>query len=102
MEPILVLELRATLILASRVFGSRMRGREWGSAAAMTAGLAGLLYFLSPSAGRTGNVRWYAWAAGIGIDLAFIAAMVAWGRRGPQAGAAGPAIAVPSRRPCSR
>ena len=82
-EPILVLELPATLILASRVFGSRMRGREWGSAAAMTAGLAGLLYFLSPSAARTGNVRWYAWVAGIGINLAFIAAMVAWGRRGP-------------------
>ena len=82
-EPILILELPATLILASRVFRSRMRGREWGSAAAMTAGLAGLLYFLSPSAGRIENVRWYAWVAGIGINLAFIAAMVAWGRRGP-------------------
>ena len=82
-EPILVLELPATLILASRLFGSRMGRREWGSAAAMTAGLAALLYFLSPSAGRTATVPWYAWATGIGINLAFVAAMVAWGRRGP-------------------
>jgi drug/metabolite transporter (DMT)-like permease len=82
-EPILVLELPFTLILASRVFGSRLHRREWGSAAAMTAGLAGLLYFLSPSQGRPESVRWYGWAAGIGINAAFAAAMVAWGRRGP-------------------
>jgi drug/metabolite transporter (DMT)-like permease len=82
-EPLLVLELPATLILASRVFGSRLHKREWGSAAVMTAGLAGLLYFLSPSPGKTQNVRWYVWLLGIGINLAFVAAMVAWGRRGP-------------------
>ena len=69
-EPILVLELPATLILASRVFGSRMHRREWGSAAVMTVGLAGMLYFLSPSAGRPQSVRWYAWVIGIGINLA--------------------------------
>jgi drug/metabolite transporter (DMT)-like permease len=82
-EPILVLELPATLILASRVFGSRMHRREWGSALAMTAGLAGMLYFLSPSAGRPTGVRWYAWVIGIGINLAAVAALVMWGRRGP-------------------
>ena len=85
-EPILVLELPATLILASRVFGSRMRMREWGSAAAMTASLAGLLYFLSPSAGQTENVRWYIWITAIGVNLALIAVLVAWGRRGPAGG----------------
>ncbi len=82
-EPILVLELPGTLILASRVFGTRLHRREWGSAVAMTAGLAALLYFLSPSAGANGNVRWYAWLTGIGVNLVFIAAMTAWGRRGP-------------------
>jgi drug/metabolite transporter (DMT)-like permease len=82
-EPILVLELPATLLLASRVFGSPMHGREWGAAAAMTAGLAGLLYFLSPSAGRTASVRWYVWVTGIGVNLVFVAVMVVWGRRGP-------------------
>jgi drug/metabolite transporter (DMT)-like permease len=84
-EPILVLELPATLILASRVFRTRMHKREWGSTVAMTAGLAGMLYFLSPSAGRTESVRWYAWIAGIGLNLALVAVMVAWGRRRPAA-----------------
>jgi hypothetical protein len=50
---------------------------------AMTAGLAGMLYFLSPSAGRPTGVRWYAWVIGIGINLAAVAALVMWGRRGP-------------------
>ena len=54
-EPILVLELPATLILASRVFGSRMHGRERGSAAAMTAGLAGNRP--GRAAPGTGNMR---------------------------------------------
>ncbi len=88
-EPVLVLELPATLILASRVFGTRMHRREWRAAALMTAALAGMLYCLSPSAGREQSVRWYAWVAGIGINLAIVAALVAWGRRGP-AGRGGP------------
>ncbi len=85
-EPILVLELPITLILAARVFGSRMRWREWGSALAMTAGLAALLYFLSPSGGRSAAVPWTAWVVGIGANLALVGAMVAWGRRGPAGG----------------
>ena len=82
-EPILVLELPAMLILASRVFGSRMHRREWGSAVVMTAGLAGMLYFLSPSAGRPQGVHWYAWVIGVGINLGVVGALVMWGRRGP-------------------
>lgn len=81
-EPILVLELPATLILASRVFGSRLGWREWVPAAVMTAGLAGLLYALSPSAGRSASVPWYVWAVGIGINLALAGTLVAWARRG--------------------
>lgn len=82
-EPVLVLELPVTLLLATRVFHSRLHRREWGSAAAMAAGLAGMLYALSPSGGRPEGVRWYAWVAGIGVNLALVAVMVAWGRRGP-------------------
>ncbi|MGE5285912.1 MAG: DMT family transporter [Micromonosporaceae bacterium] len=82
-EPMLVLELPLTLVLASVVFGARLRSREWGSALAMTAALAGLLYFLSPSAGRPGGVAWYLWLAGIGLNLAVVGGLVAWGRRGP-------------------
>jgi hypothetical protein len=72
-EPILVLELPATLLLATRVFHSRLHRREWGSAAAMAAGLAAMLYALSPSGGRPEAVRWYTWVAGIGVNLAFVA-----------------------------
>jgi drug/metabolite transporter (DMT)-like permease len=82
-EPILILELPAALLLATRVFHARLHRREWGSAAAMAAGLAAMLYALSPSGGQPEGVRWYTWVAGIGVNLAFVAAMVAWGRRGP-------------------
>ena len=82
-EPILILELPATLILASRVFRTRLHKREWGSAAAMTAGLAGMLYFLSPSAGQAHSVRWYDWLIAIGANLGVVAALVAWARRDP-------------------
>jgi drug/metabolite transporter (DMT)-like permease len=82
-EPILVLELPATLLLAMRVFRARLHRREWGAVVAMAAGLAAILYALAPSGGQPEGVSWYAWVIGIGVNLAFIAAMVAWGRRGP-------------------
>lgn len=85
-EPIMVLELPFTLLLAIWVFHSRLHRREWGAAAAMSAGLALLLYSLSPSGGRPQDVRWYVWVTGIGVNLAFAAAMTAWGRRGPAGG----------------
>jgi drug/metabolite transporter (DMT)-like permease len=83
-EPILVLELPLTLILAARVLGgSAMGKREWGSALAMTVGLAGLLSFLDPSAGRTDQVRPYVWIIGIGANLALVGVLMVWGRKGP-------------------
>ncbi len=85
-EPLLVLELPATLILASRVFHSRLGWREWVPAAVMTAGLAGLLFALSPSAGRSSSVRWYDWVIGAGINLVLVGALVAWARRGSGGG----------------
>jgi hypothetical protein len=78
-----VLELPFTLILASRVFKSGMGPREWGSILAMTAGLAGLLYFLSPTAGRSDEVRLYIWLIGIGANLALVGVLVLWGRLDP-------------------
>jgi hypothetical protein len=83
-EPILVIELPLTLILAARLLGSSAMGkREWGSTLAMTVGLAGLLYFLDPSAGRSDQVPLYVWLIGIGANLALVGVLVAWGRKGP-------------------
>jgi drug/metabolite transporter (DMT)-like permease len=85
-EPILVLELPGALILGSRVFHSHLGWREWGPAGVMTAGLAGLLYCLSPSSGHSAGVRWYAWIIGIGINLAVVGVLVAVARRTPAGG----------------
>ena len=82
-EPILVLELPATLILASWVFRARLGRREWACVVLMAVALASMLFALSPSGGQTANVRWYAWIIAIGINLAVGGALVAYGRRGP-------------------
>ncbi|MGH3281656.1 MAG: hypothetical protein ACRDNW_21305, partial [Trebonia sp.] len=84
-QPILAVELLFVFgYLALRTRASRRtRWREWGAAVAMSAGLAGLLYALSPAGGKPQDIRWYQWVIGIGVNLAFVAAMTAWGRRGP-------------------
>ena len=69
---------------------------------AMAAGLAGMLYALSPSGGRPEDVRWYAWATGIAVNLALVAALVAWGRRQAGGGPRQRPRAARCRRPCSR
>jgi drug/metabolite transporter (DMT)-like permease len=81
-EPLLVLELPATLILASWVFHSRLGRREWACVLVMAVTLASMLYALSPSAGKTSGVRWYAWLIAIVVNLAVVGALVAYGRRG--------------------
>jgi drug/metabolite transporter (DMT)-like permease len=77
-EPVLVLELPMTLMLGSRVFGNRLSRREWLPAAAMTAGLAGLLYGLAPTAGRPLGPGWTTWVAGIGSTLLALTVLVCW------------------------
>jgi drug/metabolite transporter (DMT)-like permease len=80
-EPVLVLELPFTLILASRVFRQRLGSREWLPITAMTAGLGGLIYLLAPSAGGTPRLHWYGWLAGVGANLALAGWLVLWARR---------------------
>lgn len=87
-EPILILELPLTLIIASRIFGHHMQRREWLSSAAMSVGLGALLFLLSPTAGRKGQVHWYEWVFGIMVNLVLVAGLVALGRRGSAGGAA--------------
>jgi len=81
-EPILVFELPATLLLGGVVFHRPLHTREWTAALAITIGLAGLLYFLSPSAAPRATLSWWSWIIGIGINLALIAALVLAARRG--------------------
>jgi drug/metabolite transporter (DMT)-like permease len=81
-EPVLVLELPLTLILASRMFHQHLGVREWLPAAAITAGLAGLLYVLAPSAGGAPRLHWYGWLAGIGANLLLVGILVLVARRG--------------------
>jgi drug/metabolite transporter (DMT)-like permease len=80
-EPVLVLELPLTLMLGSRVFGSRLSLREWLPAAAMTAGLGGLLYGLAPTAGRAAGPGWTRWVAGLGVTLLAVTVLVFWAVR---------------------
>ena len=100
MEPILVLELPATL---SCFAGLRVPDARpgVGSAAAMTAGLAGLL-ISCPRPPHRPETSAGMYMAGIGINLAFIAAMVAWGRRGPAGRGRGASDSGASGRPCPR
>jgi drug/metabolite transporter (DMT)-like permease len=69
-QPILVLELAFTLLLAQVVFRSRLHRREWGAVLGMSAGLAGLLYALRPEGGDPAGVTATGWAVGIGGVLA--------------------------------
>lgn len=82
-EPVLVLELPATLVIAAGVFRSRMTYREWGAAAAMTAGLALVLYSLSPSGGSSEDVAWQTWVLAGGTNVVVVAAGVAWAASQP-------------------
>jgi drug/metabolite transporter (DMT)-like permease len=81
-QPVLVLELPVTLALSALVFSSRLRGREWGCALAMTGSVAALLYLLAPSAGPAGRLPWYAWTVGLGANAAVVLALAGWARHG--------------------
>ena len=69
-QPILVLELPFTLLLAQVVFRARLHGREWGAVVGMSVGLAGLLYALRPGHGDPANVPTSRWAVGMAAVLA--------------------------------
>lgn len=83
-QPVIVLELPMTLIAAAVAFKARLHRREWVAAAAMTAGVVGLIAFLAPRAGRT-SVNWYVWVIGLGAASGIIAALVLLGRGRPPA-----------------
>lgn len=89
-EPLLALELPMTLLLAAAVFHTGIRVRDWAASAAMTIGLAGLLFFLSPTQGHAGGVGWVTWLVGAVATLVLIGGLVVLARRqvvGPRRGA---------------
>lgn len=86
-QPIIVLELPMTLMGAALVFHAGLHRREWSAAAAMTLGLVGLVFFLSPKGGHASAV-WYVWVIGLGAAGGIVVALVAVGRTRPPAGKA--------------
>jgi len=64
-QPVLVVELGFTLLLAAAVVPHQSaRAGEWAAIAGMTGGLALLLFALQPSGGNHGGTPAIRWAAG--------------------------------------
>ena len=101
-EPVLVLELPFTLILASWLFRQRLGPREWFPTSAMTAGLAGLLYLLAPSAGGPPQMQWYGWLAGVGGNLVLVGCLVLLARAPLLDDSSGDEESAPARGPHHR
>jgi len=71
-QPVLVVELAFTLLLAAAVFHTRVHRRQWAAVVGMTAGLALLLYSLQPSGGNHGGAPTLRWVAGIVVVLLIV------------------------------
>jgi drug/metabolite transporter (DMT)-like permease len=80
-EPLLVLELPLTLLLASRVFHRRLHRRAWLEIAGMTIGLMALVYSLKPRAGARSDVSALHWVVGLAVTLGAVSVLVVFGRR---------------------
>lgn len=70
-----------TLILASIVLGGPLKTREWTAIAAMTAGVALLLYMLEPRGGDPYSANLTVWIIAATLTVAMIAGLVLLGRR---------------------
>ncbi|MGH7750532.1 MAG: DMT family transporter, partial [Candidatus Dormibacteria bacterium] len=79
-EPLLVLELPFTLVLATVVFRKGLHRREWTAAGAMTAGLILLIASLSPHGGSARQVPATTWALATAASVAAICFLVAAAR----------------------
>ncbi|MCU1662462.1 MAG: hypothetical protein JWR58_2527 [Pseudonocardia sp.] len=80
-QPLLVLELPVTLLLARAVFGSRLHAREWIAIGGMSLGLAALLYALAPSGGDPLAPSVGTWVVGLAVTLVVAGIFVAVGYR---------------------
>lgn len=83
---VVVMELPFTLVLSRLILGGRLQLREWSAIAAMTAGVAILLFTLSPSGGDPDSTSLLTWLGGLAVTVLVIVAVLVAGRR------AGPAL----------
>ncbi len=81
-EPILLVELPLTLLIAGAVFRQRLHARDWAAALAMTAGVAILRYALSSTMVEGETVTGVGWWIGLPANTALIALLVARSRGG--------------------
>ncbi|MGI8576873.1 MAG: DMT family transporter [Nocardioidaceae bacterium] len=80
-QPILVVELAFTLLLAAAIFHNNLHVREWAAIAGMTGGISLLLYSLQPSSGDRYGASAIWWAVGIVIILMLVATAISAGLR---------------------
>ncbi|MCA1835958.1 MAG: DMT family transporter [Actinobacteria bacterium] len=80
-QPILILELGFTLLLAGVVFRSRLHRREWVAVAGMSIGLALLLFALQPSGGDPLSASLAAWVAATVVTVALLGLLVGLAHR---------------------
>jgi hypothetical protein len=81
-EPIITIEVPLTLLVASRVFGTRLHRVEWTGILVMTAGMILLVAILAPKPGHATHVSNMIYAAAGGATAATIAALIFVSRRG--------------------
>ena len=91
-QPLLVLELPLTLILADLTFGRPTRRNEWFGIGAISLGLAGLLLSLAPQEGGEFHVSAGTWAAGIGGSAAAMVVLIILAKRSRVGSMARPAL----------
>lgn len=82
-EPIITLEVPLTLLVASRVFRTRLGRGEWFGILIMTAGMIVLVGSLDPQVGHDFDVSHQTYVLAGGATAATIAALIAASLRGP-------------------
>ena len=87
-QPVLIVELSFTLLLAAAVFHRRLHRREWGAVAGMSIGLAVLLETLHPTGGDSYAAPLIRWLLGTAITLGIVVVLIVLGFRTRGAGRA--------------
>ena len=82
-ETVITLEVPLTLLVASRVFGTRLCRSEWTGIWLMTGGMIVLIGALNPQPGDESDISDWLYAVAGGGTVAFIVALLVVAQRGP-------------------